>query len=345
METSTRGNGETDEMVAGNYIGHRPDRHNDRGHTSGRHHIDGRATRSAARRPRMENVISGGPGAINIQYSAATGNQIEGTDIGTKCERHRAFVDGIISHIGGAIRIRAEGNTIGGKGRRGRQPGSRARDRNRHRGRCRHERQSRRRQLDRLQPDRNGRRSARGGRNHDKGSKRTRSAVPSRCGPQRPADRRHLGPGRGPGQPRWRGISAASTSRARSSWSATSRIEVDGSNNTIGGTTRGPPTWWRVGSGTGAVSSGSNPTANLVEGNLIGTDITGTFRSARGLRPVYHGGRTNNTIGGTTPVRQRTFRQRLRPVDLETRPVIWSRVTRSAPTSQERIVPNFNGIS
>ncbi len=79
-------------------------------------------------------------------------------------------------------------------------------------------------------------------------------------------------------------------------------IEADGPNNTIGGTVAGSANIL-AGSGSDALSLvGTTSTGNLIEGNLVGTDITGTIsiRNAGSALSIT-GGTTNNTIGGTTP--------------------------------------------
>ncbi|MGO9919363.1 MAG: hypothetical protein ACLQIB_32270, partial [Isosphaeraceae bacterium] len=73
-------------------------------------------------------------------------------------------------------------------------------------------------------------------------------------------------------------------------------IEVDGPNNTIGGTVAGA-----ANVGVGVLLTGGTSTGNLVEGNLIGTDVTGTVETGAGGAVTISGGATNNTIGGATP--------------------------------------------
>ena len=90
-------------------------------------------------------------------------------------------------------------------------------------------------------------------------------------------------------------------------------IEITGAKNTIGGTTATPGTGaGNLISGNGGAGVGltSSATGNLVEGNLIGTDINGTS-----ILTNYRGGvsvaGSANTIGGTTTTRtQRRFGQR-----------------------------------
>ncbi len=78
-------------------------------------------------------------------------------------------------------------------------------------------------------------------------------------------------------------------------------FEVDGSDNTIGGTVAGSANVL-AGSASDAFDLvGTNSTGNLVEGNLIGTDITGTVSIRDGGFGVFlESGATNNTIGGTS---------------------------------------------
>ncbi len=87
--------------------------------------------------------------------------------------------------------------------------------------------------------------------------------------------------------------------------SGNSGIEVDGPNNTIGGTVAGSANvlaGLAAGGETGELELfGSTSTGNLVEGNLIGTDITGTVSIRTGRYGLIIGeGATNDTVGGTT---------------------------------------------
>jgi uncharacterized repeat protein (TIGR01451 family) len=73
------------------------------------------------------------------------------------------------------------------------------------------------------------------------------------------------------------------------------------SGNTIGGTASGAGNIISGNTTDGVGISGAGTTANLVQGNLIGTDATGTKALANGLQGVSITGAAGNTIGGTTP--------------------------------------------
>ena len=82
---------------------------------------------------------------------------------------------------------------------------------------------------------------------------------------------------------------------------STAGVAVWSPNNTIGGTTPAARNIFS-GNGGGAVDiAGGTATGNLVQGNYIGTDVTGTAALANlggvGMRVDA----SNNTIGGTTP--------------------------------------------
>ena len=84
--------------------------------------------------------------------------------------------------------------------------------------------------------------------------------------------------------------------------SSSSGIDVDGANNTIGGTVSGSANVLAGLSTTGEDGEIElNGTDNLIEGTLVGTDITGTvgIASYRGINIGF--GATGNTVGGTTP--------------------------------------------
>ena len=80
----------------------------------------------------------------------------------------------------------------------------------------------------------------------------------------------------------------------------------DGDNNTIGGTAAGAGNLISgnndngVHLGSGAVINGDDASGNKVQGNLIGTDFTGTADLGNSVDGVLIEGSTNNTIGGTT---------------------------------------------
>ncbi len=72
------------------------------------------------------------------------------------------------------------------------------------------------------------------------------------------------------------------------------------SNNIIGGADAGARNLIS-GNGSGGVNINSGATANLVLGNLVGTDITGTNALGNSLNGVWLGSVTNNQIGGPAP--------------------------------------------
>jgi CSLREA domain-containing protein len=78
-------------------------------------------------------------------------------------------------------------------------------------------------------------------------------------------------------------------------------VIVRGSNNIIGGTTAGARNVisGNEGDGVGIGDFGSGATANIVQGNYIGTDVTGTMPLGNGHHGVVVDA-SNNTIGGTT---------------------------------------------
>ncbi len=74
-------------------------------------------------------------------------------------------------------------------------------------------------------------------------------------------------------------------------------------NNTIGGTLPGEGNLISGGGGIYLAYSGYSgaPTNNFIQGNLIGTDKTGTVAIGAPSEGIYLVGANNNTIGGTTP--------------------------------------------
>ena len=76
-------------------------------------------------------------------------------------------------------------------------------------------------------------------------------------------------------------------------------ISLWGSNNMIGGTTAGAQNLISGNWSYGVRILGSTASGNVVEGNYIGTDATGTAAVANG-NGVYISAAPNNTIGGTT---------------------------------------------
>jgi len=71
-------------------------------------------------------------------------------------------------------------------------------------------------------------------------------------------------------------------------------------NNQIGGTTPSARNVISGNTGNGVQLSGSTVTANLIEGNFIGTDISGTTGLGNGLAGVVVISATNTTIGGVS---------------------------------------------
>ena len=79
------------------------------------------------------------------------------------------------------------------------------------------------------------------------------------------------------------------------------RIGSGASNNTIGGTTAGARNTISGNTSDGIEISGAMTTGNVVQGNYIGTDVTGTLdlgNAGHGIR--IQSGASTNTIGGTT---------------------------------------------
>ena len=78
-------------------------------------------------------------------------------------------------------------------------------------------------------------------------------------------------------------------------------IEIGGSSNTIGGTAAGARNVISGNDFDGIVLDGAGATGNIIEGNYIGTDASGTTDVANSLSGVLlHLGAAGNTIGGIT---------------------------------------------
>ncbi len=74
-------------------------------------------------------------------------------------------------------------------------------------------------------------------------------------------------------------------------------VRVNGSNNTVGGTTNGAINVISGNSGEGVLIDSGNAGVQI-QGNYIGTDLTGTSAVANSIGVLVEG--SNNTIGGTT---------------------------------------------
>jgi hypothetical protein len=79
-------------------------------------------------------------------------------------------------------------------------------------------------------------------------------------------------------------------------------IYASASGNTIGGSVAGSGNVVSGNGGDGFYISGGGTNANVVEGDLIGTDYTGSVGVPNDEGVYLGGGATNNTIGGTTVV-------------------------------------------
>src|SRR5262249_29219299 len=78
---------------------------------------------------------------------------------------------------------------------------------------------------------------------------------------------------------------------------------VDAASNTVGGTTAAARNIIAGNTRNGVLISSTGAaaaTGNLVEGNFIGTDVTGTLAVANGDHGVQVADAASNTIGGTT---------------------------------------------
>jgi titin len=77
-------------------------------------------------------------------------------------------------------------------------------------------------------------------------------------------------------------------------------VTADGARNvTIGGTTAGAQNVISGNAGSGVVISGGGTYMDVVQGNLIGTDMTGTQNLGNGSRGIDIENTQGNTIGGT----------------------------------------------
>ncbi len=76
---------------------------------------------------------------------------------------------------------------------------------------------------------------------------------------------------------------------------------ADAPNNLIGGTVAAARNILSGNGAEGVRITASGATGNHVQGNLIGTDLSGTFSIANAFAGVFVTGATGNTIGGTAP--------------------------------------------
>jgi hypothetical protein len=79
-------------------------------------------------------------------------------------------------------------------------------------------------------------------------------------------------------------------------------IEAGASDNTVGGASVGARNVISANGASGVIISSVGTTGNLVEGNYIGTDLTGEYADGNAIDGVdLADGTTDNTIGGSTP--------------------------------------------
>jgi hypothetical protein len=76
-------------------------------------------------------------------------------------------------------------------------------------------------------------------------------------------------------------------------------LAISDAGNTIGGTTTGSANVIGFNSSAGVSISGSSATGNLLIGNLVGTDESGSAQPGNGIGIIIGNGASNNTIGGT----------------------------------------------
>jgi len=77
-------------------------------------------------------------------------------------------------------------------------------------------------------------------------------------------------------------------------------VTISGSGNTVGGTSAGERNLISGNAAAGVVLNGTTAKSNVVEGNYVGTDVTGGNRLQNGVGVHLHSGAHANTIGGTT---------------------------------------------
>ncbi|MGZ4985305.1 MAG: M12 family metallopeptidase, partial [Limisphaerales bacterium] len=93
------------------------------------------------------------------------------------------------------------------------------------------------------------------------------------------------------------GLNAAGTAAIANNFSG---VEIYlGSNNTIGGTTGSTRNFISGNNDRGVLIDGANASGNMVQGNTIGLDVTGTARANANTCVEFFTGSHANTIGGT----------------------------------------------
>jgi titin len=97
------------------------------------------------------------------------------------------------------------------------------------------------------------------------------------------------------------GVHAATPEHALGNGASGVAVFAGASNNTIGGTVPGSGNVLAANGQNGVYLADAGTTGNLVAGDLIGTDSTGTRAAPNFNGVLIWGGATNNTIGGTTP--------------------------------------------
>src|SRR5205823_6127042 len=70
--------------------------------------------------------------------------------------------------------------------------------------------------------------------------------------------------------------------------------------NTVGGTVAAARNIISANGGSGVLINGGPASANVVQGNYIGTNLSGTAPLGNAGRGVYINGASNNTVGGNT---------------------------------------------